>query len=172
MAGKALSAHEGVKKSTERFWGGLLATFLTVAISHLVGLEAEEILGAVILGYSGAKLIVNKVLPKIVTRFRAKNTDITEASQKKQSLYNTESMEYNSGLGNNIGKNTKKILTGAAITYAVSHYIAPSVIKLLANSPQLSSILAVLSLAVPGLQIAAVTVFTITAIVVIKETLE
>lgn len=169
MAGKALSTHEGVQKSTERFWGGLLATFLTVAVSHLVGLETEEILGAVILGYSGAKLIVNKVLPKIVTRFRAKNTDIAEANQKKQALYNTESMEYNTGLGNKIGKSTKKILTGAAITYAVSHYIAPSVIKLLANSPQLSSVLAALSLAVPGLQIAAVTVFTITAIIVIKD---
>ena len=63
---KILNVKQSIEKATEMFFGGALATAVTLTLHALFGISTIELMGAILIGYNIGKIIITKTLPKII----------------------------------------------------------------------------------------------------------
>jgi hypothetical protein len=161
---KILDVKQSIEKTTEMFFGGALATAVTLTLHALFGISTIELMGAILIGYNIGKIIITKTLPKIIKSFKpSKKTEVVSTpTQEREFTPDNPTHAYGSNIGSKINSSAQKSLIGSASVYLVAHFIAPLLPKIIAALPVITPILQVVALAIPGLQTAAVVVFAIT----------
>lgn len=161
---KALSVESSLDNSAKAFYAGILALFLSVALKSFLGLELEEMLGALLLGYAAGKFILHKVLPRFIKSVKTEiGKNITNANEFEKAVDAENDLKSKGEqLSSKIGNTSKSILIFTSITYFLSHSAGPQLIKL---GPLFETV----ALFLPGLQFAAIAIFALTTVYIIVK---
>ncbi|UTC24231.1 hypothetical protein MMH89_03210 [Candidatus Comchoanobacter bicostacola] len=164
---KALSVANSLDNSAKAFYAGILALFLSVVLKSFLGLQLEEMLGAVLLGYASGKYILHKVLPRFIKSVKTDDGKSIASSSEFEKAVDAENELQNKGeqLASKISNTSKSILTLTSIIYFLSHSAGPLFTKL-------GPIFQAIAVFLPGLQFAAIAIFALTTVYIVVKRIQ